>query len=151
MHNSVVSCALQTCFIAITCLFVRYRYRLQSDILSTLRNPQQCPVHRIMKQTACHISDGITSTKKFGMRAIGEQLERQRERGNATDACVKKRQHCWTCASTLFMRRGGVSRCEVTGRRKHSTDLPQGGLEAPCLLTFEGKAKDTRIKTFPKK
>ena len=34
---------------------------------------------------------------------------------------------------SLFLRRGGHIRCAVTGRR---SDLPQAGLEIPCLLLF---------------
>ena len=32
--------------------------------------------------------------------------------------------------------------CKITGRRRHSKDLAQGGLEMPCTLTFEGCSKD---------
>ena len=37
---------------------------------------------------------------------------------------------------SLFLRRGGEITCEITGRRRHSLDLPQGGLEIPCILVF---------------
>ena len=30
---------------------------------------------------------------------------------------------------------------EVTGSRRASVDLPQGGLEVPCKLTFAAKKK----------
>ena len=30
----------------------------------------------------------------------------------------------------------------TTERRRFSADLPQGGLEIPCLVTFEGAGKD---------
>jgi hypothetical protein len=42
---------------------------------------------------------------------------------------------------TLFMRNCGSIRCVVTGTRRFSLDLPQGGLEIPCHLLFEGKVK----------
>ena len=42
----------------------------------------------------------------------------------------------------IFIRRSGEIRCEVTGPRRYSSDLPQGGLEIPCTLTFTGKEKD---------
>lgn len=32
--------------------------------------------------------------------------------------------------------------CKITGRRRQSKDLAQGGLEIPCILTFEGGSKD---------
>ena len=44
----------------------------------------------------------------------------------------------------LFIRRGGVINCRVTGRREHSTDLSQRGVEIPCLLLFEGEAKEIK-------
>jgi len=39
-----------------------------------------------------------------------------------------------TCS--IFIRRGGSIKCRVTGNRQYSSDLPQGGLELPCVLTF---------------
>ena len=32
--------------------------------------------------------------------------------------------------------------CKVTGERVFSKDLPQGGLQVPCALTFRGRAKE---------
>ena len=43
---------------------------------------------------------------------------------------------------SLFLRRYGIISCQVTGARKYSEDLPQGGLEVPCRLTFEGSDGD---------
>lgn len=43
---------------------------------------------------------------------------------------------------SLFLRRGGTITCKVTGKRRHSKDLPQGGLEIPCILTFEGSSTE---------
>ena len=37
---------------------------------------------------------------------------------------------------SIFIRRGGSIACRVTGHRQYSSDLPQGGLELPCVLTF---------------
>ena len=37
----------------------------------------------------------------------------------------------------MFLRRGGAIRCTVTGARRYSADLQQGGLEIPCILKFE--------------
>ena len=42
----------------------------------------------------------------------------------------------------FFLRRGSIT-CVVTGSRRHSSDLPQGGLEVPCTLTFIGSEDDT--------
>ncbi len=49
---------------------------------------------------------------------------------------------------SLFLCHGGVITCEVTGSRKRSTDLVQGGLEVPCLLRIKGNKKD--VSTFKK-
>ena len=35
---------------------------------------------------------------------------------------------------SIFLRRGGSITCQVTGRRRFSEDLSQGGLEIPCVL-----------------
>jgi hypothetical protein len=42
---------------------------------------------------------------------------------------------------SLFLRRGGTIDCTVTGRRRYSADLPQGGLEVPCSLLFKATPK----------
>ena len=50
--------------------------------------------------------------------------------------------------SSVFIRRGGVIKCVVSGPRRYSADLEQGGLEIPYLLYFttknEREAKKTR-------
>ena len=43
---------------------------------------------------------------------------------------------------SLFLMRGGTIYCIVTNTRRYSADLPQGGLEIPCTLHFEGKKKE---------
>ena len=42
----------------------------------------------------------------------------------------------------MFTLRGGDIMATVTGRRRYSSDLAQGGLEIPCKLKFCGKAKE---------
>jgi hypothetical protein len=51
------------------------------------------------------------------------------------------------------MRRGGTIGCLVNGRRKYSADLPQGGMEIPCVLLFRGQPKEMKklIKLLSKK
>ena len=44
-------------------------------------------------------------------------------------------------ACYLFITRGGSIVCEITGNWRHSADLPQGGLELPCKMTFSGSNK----------
>lgn len=39
---------------------------------------------------------------------------------------------------SLFLGKGGSIRAVVAGKRRYSADLPQGGLEIPCRLTFTG-------------
>ena len=36
----------------------------------------------------------------------------------------------------LFLQKGGAISCVVTGTRRYSYDLPQGGMEIACLLKF---------------
>ena len=45
---------------------------------------------------------------------------------------------------SLFLRRGGSIHCTVTGRRRYSTDLPQGSLEIPCFVVFTAKPKEIK-------
>jgi len=44
-------------------------------------------------------------------------------------------------ACSLFLRHSGSIACKVIHSRQHLKDLPQGGLEIPCTLTFEGDEK----------
>ena len=45
---------------------------------------------------------------------------------------------------SLFVRRGGVVRCCVAGRRRYSNDVPQGGLEIPCVFNIGQKVQELR-------
>ena len=86
--------------------------------------------------------------------SVGEQLPCQRENGNRADpfavAVVKRgvtvghipRKISSVCS--LFLRRNGVINVCTTDRRRFSQDLPQGGLEIPCVITFEGAGKDVQ-------
>ena len=75
-----------------------------------------------------------------------EVLRCEREVGNPLDpsaVAVKKgttivghvpRKISTICS--IFIRQGGTISCMVNGSRRYSSDLPQGGLEVPCILTF---------------
>ena len=94
---------------------------------------------------------------------IGEELLYQRDTGNERDryavAIMKDGtiighlpwKISWPCS--LFLRRGNSITCCVMGHRRYSSDLPQGGLEIPSVLMFEGEIKEiTKInKKFVKK
>ena len=45
---------------------------------------------------------------------------------------------------SLFLLRNGIIECIITGARRYSSDLPQGGLEIPCKLIFHGKKEDIK-------
>ena len=92
---------------------------------------------------------------------IGEELPCEREIGNERDryeVAVKRdgtiighlpRKISRPCS--LFLRRRNRITCRVTGYRRYSSDLPQGGLEIPCVLVFEGESKEiSKIKKFVK-
>ena len=49
-----------------------------------------------------------------------------------------------SAACSLFLRNRGSIECTVTGSRRYSRDLVQGGLEVPCKLTFKGESKYVR-------
>ena len=71
---------------------------------------------------------------------IGEMLICEREVGNIHDTFVvaikKDGERKISVLCSIFIRRGGKIACQVTGRRQYSSDLPQGGPEVPCKLTF---------------
>ena len=84
--------------------------------------------------------------------AVGETLQCHCEVGNVHDpyaVSVKKGSTIvghipkkFSCFCSLLLRWGGNICCEVTGLRCYSSDLPQGGLEIPCNLVFEGDLKE---------
>ena len=84
--------------------------------------------------------------------AIGQHLSCRREPDNTSDryavAVIKDGiiiGHLLrkiSKVSSLILRRGGSICCIVTGGRRYSADLPQGGLEIPCGLLFKGKVKE---------
>ena len=43
-----------------------------------------------------------------------------------------------SAACSMFVRKGGTITCTISGERRYSGDLPQGGLEVPCYLSFVG-------------
>ena len=77
---------------------------------------------------------------------IGEVLHCRRESGNWHDpyalATISDgrvvghvpRKISPICA--IFIRRGGSITCTVSGHRRYSADLEQGGLEIPCNIKF---------------
>ena len=84
---------------------------------------------------------------------LGEELECKREPGNPHDthaiAVIKSISgsrvtvgHLPRTISpicSIFIRRGGTIISRVNGTRRYSSDIPQGGLEIPCVLTFLAK------------
>jgi len=81
----------------------------------------------------------------------GEVLTCARETGNVFDPFAVSVLKGYTVAGhvprkisaicSLFIQRGGMIRCKVTGSRQYSSDISQGGLEIPCLLIFMGDSK----------
>ena len=78
---------------------------------------------------------------------IGDQLYCEREPGNSYDtfavavkndtAVVGHVPRLISSICSLYIRRGGSIECTITGSRRYSADLPQGGMEIPCNLTFK--------------
>ena len=93
-----------------------------------------------------HVYEGIWAA------ALGEQIGCVREPLNAMDRyAVAPKKHGAVIGHLpqkisriclLFIRRGGTIECTVTGTRRYSSDLPQGGLEIPCTLLFSGEKKE---------
>ncbi len=86
--------------------------------------------------------------------AIGEKLMCRRETSNVKDryavAVIKDNEivghlpQTLSLVCSLFLCRGGSVECEVTGTRRYSVDLPQGGLEIPCSLSMTGRSKEVK-------
>ena len=99
---------------------------------------------------------GYHQYKEIWDAEVGEKLECQRETGNPHDifavAVLKSgvilghipKKISSICS--LFLWRGGVIHCRVTGVRRYSADLEQGGLEIPCILKFEGDTDSEKVR-----
>jgi len=87
--------------------------------------------------------------KDIWLAIDGEILQCRRETGNGHDpfavAVIKKDDivghlpRKMSMVFSLFLRRHGTIRCRVNGSRIYSSDLPQSGLEVPCVSTFSGE------------
>ena len=96
---------------------------------------------------------GYHAYKDIWEASVGEELQCQREIGNRADpfavAVIKSGQTVGhiprriSSVCSFFLRRSGVITVRTTERRRFSADLPQGGLEIPCVITFEGTSKET--------
>ena len=85
----------------------------------------------------------------------GTELPCKREIGNAHDPfaiAIKKvtptgnvtvghTPRVISSVCSVFIRRGGTIVCVVNRARQYSSDLPQGGLEVPCILTFRASSE----------
>jgi len=84
---------------------------------------------------------------------IGEELTCRREVGNIYDlhavavirgnAIVGHVPHTISMPCNVFIRRGGVIHCIITGHRQYSLDLERGGLDVSCKLQFEGSHQNS--------
>ena len=84
--------------------------------------------------------------KDIWTSTVGEHLDCVREINNPEDpyavAVIKASENTTvghlprkiSAACTLFLRTNGIISCTVTGNRRYSADLPQGGLELPYLV-----------------
>ena len=132
-------------FLQVACFIVRTNWRL------ALR-ARKLKMAGEMEMPCC--VRGFHVYKEVWETAIEEVLMCHREPTNATDryaVAVTKaatiighlpRKLSKVCS--LFLRRGGSIRFTVTGRRRYSSDLLQGGLEIPCTLLFTGDAKEIK-------
>ena len=83
----------------------------------------------------------------MGEAEKGEVLQCRRERSNLHDPYAVTMVKDATIVGhvplklsplcSMFLRSESI-KCRVTGNRRYSNDLPQGGLEIPCTLVFCG-------------
>ena len=89
--------------------------------------------------------------KDIWTAVAGEEFTCKRETGNMFDpfaVAVMRGDttvigHTLRKICSLFLCREGSTTCEVSGSRRFSDDLVQGGLEILCVLCFEGDTKAT--------
>ena len=99
---------------------------------------------------------GFHQYQSIWVSVLGEELLCKHERHNPHDSfaiAVTKNHmvvgHLPRKYSALFWSflRSGLITCIITGTRRYSRDLVQGGLEVPCLLKFKGEtSKIEKVK-----
>ena len=67
--------------------------------------------------------------------------------GDGTVATVGHVPRKISAICSIFIRHGGTIICVVNGACRYSADLPQGGLEIPCVLKFTAKIQSEAAKT----
>ena len=107
---------------------------------------------KISRYTVCSCVRGYHVYEGIWVAALGEQIGCIREPLNVMDryaVALKKdgavighlpQKILQICS--LFIRRGGTIKCIVKGTRRYSSDMPQGGLEIPCILSFSGEKNE---------
>ena len=112
------------------------------------------PVMSTISITSC--VRGYHIYKDRWIPTLDKELTCQRECGNTEDpyavAVLKDdvvvghipRKISTMCS--MFLRRRGTIMCTVTGHKRYSADLVQGGMEVPCTLTFFGDDEVKKIR-----
>ncbi len=94
----------------------------------------------------------IMYTRVFGLLLLGKSCHVERSMAKTQDPyavavldgvnVISHVPNKISSICSIFLQLGGNIICQVTSTRRYSADLPQGGLEIPCILIFEGVAKD---------
>ena len=101
--------------------------------------------------STCVVEAMIRGYKSIWEAEMGEILACIREPSNVHDpyavavvrySIVGHVPRKFSSICSIFIRKGGTISCQVSGGRRYSADLPQGGLEIPCVLKFQGKVED---------
>ena len=79
----------------------------------------------------CERELGIVKILSLLQPSAGQQLRSVMFRKKILSVC------------SIFLRRGGAIKCEVTASKCYLDDLPLGGLEILCTLKFKSPAKDS--------
>jgi len=145
--NGFLCAKISTHWVAQTSLYTLVRYsgalRISADGL---------------QKSSFHLSScvrGYHVYKDVWAASAGAVLQCEREARNSNDPyavavhkdglTVGHIPRTISCICSVFVRRGGSIVCTITGKRKHSCDLPQGGLEFPCTYTFSGRRAFGRL------
>ena len=87
--------------------------------------------------------DDIYGGKLFCEREIGNVVDRYAVAvKNDSGVTVGHLPQKISRVCSMFVQKGGGITATVTGHRRYSSDLVQGGLEIPCDLTFYGEKEE---------
>ena len=98
-------------------------------------------VHHVAGVKFCKLEKMVSFSMEAMVRGLGNSHDAFSVAVMRNDVIVGHIPKKISSVCSIFLLHGGSIYCRVIGSRCYSAQLPQGGLEIPCVLTFTGNVK----------